>query len=120
MLARRKLKVIFLFIISVHDEHAYEEYTRRSLPMEPNKQDAPIMDRMTKIIGEVLKPGATVLTPDKRFREDLGADSLDIAALLMALEEEFKTQISDEEAARLTTIGSVVDFVKTKLPAGAA
>jgi acyl carrier protein len=88
--------------------------------MEPNKQDALIMERMTKIIGEVLKPGAAVLTLDKRFREDLGADSLDIAALLMALEEEFNTQISDEEAAGLATVGAVFDFVKTKLPGAAA
>ena len=83
--------------------------------MEPDKQDAPIIERMTKIIGEVLKPGPAPLTLDKRFREDLGADSLDIAALLMALEEEFKTQISDEEAARLTTVGAALDFIKTKL-----
>ena len=67
----------------------------------------------------MLKPGSTPLTLDKRFREDLGADSLDIAALLMALEEEFKTQISNEEAAGLSTIGSVIEFVKTKIPVGA-
>jgi acyl carrier protein len=88
--------------------------------MEPNKQDALIMERMTKVIAEVLKPGATPLTLDKRFKEDLGADSLDTAALLMALEQEFDTQISDEEAAGFTTIGTVLDFVKTKLPTGAA
>jgi acyl carrier protein len=87
--------------------------------MESNKQDALIMERMTKIINEVLKPGSAPLTHDKRFREDLGADSLDIAALLMALEQEFNTQISDEEAAGLSTIGSVLAFVKTKMPAGA-
>jgi acyl carrier protein len=84
--------------------------------MEPDKQDALIMERMAKIINEVLKPGASPLTLDKRFREDLGADSLDIAALLMALEQEFNTQISDEEAAGLATVGAVLDFVKTKLP----
>jgi acyl carrier protein len=88
--------------------------------MEPNKQDAAILERMTKVIAEVLKPGATPLTLDKRFKEDLGADSLDTAALLMALEQEFDTQISDEEASGFTTIGTVLDFVKTKLPTGAA
>jgi acyl carrier protein len=88
--------------------------------MEPNNQDALILDRMTRIIGEVLKPGATAFTLDKRFREDLGADSLDIAALLMALEQEFNTQISNEEAAHLATVGAVLDFVKTKLPGTAA
>jgi acyl carrier protein len=88
--------------------------------MGPDKQDALIMERMTRIVGEVLKPGATPLTLDKRFKEDLGADSLDIAALLMALEQEFDTQISDEEAAGFTTIGTVLEFVKTKLPDTAA
>lgn len=88
--------------------------------MEQNKKDALIMERMTRIIHEVLKPGATPLTLDKRFKEDLGADSLDTAALLMALEEEFNTQISDEEAAHFTTVGTVLDFVKTKLSGQAA
>jgi acyl carrier protein len=74
--------------------------------------DAVIMDRMTKIIREVLKPGSEPLTLDKRFKEDLGADSLDVVSLLMALEDEFKTQISDEEAATFTTVGAVFSYIK--------
>ena len=71
-----------------------------------------IVNRMTKVIGEVLKPGSQPLTFDKRFKEDLGADSLDIVTLLMALEDEFHTQISDEEAATFTTVGAVFNYVK--------
>ncbi len=82
--------------------------------MELVGNDALIMARMAKVIGEVLKPGSQPLTFDKRFKEDLGADSLDIVSLLMALEEEFHTQISDQEAAGFTTVGAVFDYVKAR------
>jgi acyl carrier protein len=82
--------------------------------MELIGQDATIMVRMTKIIGDVLKPGSTPLTFDKRIREDLGADSLDIVSLLMALEEEFGTTISDEDAKGLVTVGAVFEYVKVR------
>jgi acyl carrier protein len=52
--------------------------------------------------------------PSSRFKEDLGADSLDLVTLIMALEEEFKGPISDEEATGLKTIGDVVDFIEKK------
>jgi acyl carrier protein len=83
--------------------------------MELCGQDAFIMDRMSRVISDVLKPGNIPLTFDKRFKEDLGADSLDTVSLLMALEEEFQTQISDEEAATFTTVGAVFDYIKLKL-----
>jgi acyl carrier protein len=82
--------------------------------MEIAGTDALIMERMTKVISDVLKPGSQPITLDKRFKEDLGADSLDVVSLLMALEEEFHTQISDEEAARFTTVGAAFDYVKVK------
>jgi len=82
--------------------------------MVTNGRDTEIMDRMSSVIEEVLKPGATPLTPDKRFVEDLGADSLDKISLLMALEQEFSTTISDEEAKGFTTIGAVFDYIKSR------
>jgi acyl carrier protein len=82
--------------------------------MEPVGNDAIIMDRMARVIGDVLKPGSQPLTFDKRFKEDLGADSLDIVSLLMALEEEFNTQITDQEAAGFTTVGAVFEYVKAR------
>ncbi len=80
--------------------------------MDLEGNDTLIMNRMTKVIDEVLKPGSQPLTFDKRFKEDLGADSLDLVSLLMALEEEFHTQISDEEAATFITVGAVFNYVK--------
>jgi acyl carrier protein len=80
--------------------------------MELSGNDAVIVEKMNKVIDEVLKPGATPLTFDKRFVEDLGADSLDKVSLLMALEQEFDTSITDEQAAGFTTIGAVFDFIK--------
>lgn len=82
--------------------------------MELAGNDAIIMDRMARVITEVLKPGSKPLSFDKRFKEDLGADSLDVVSLLMALEEEFHAQISDEEAAGLTTVGAVFEYVKSQ------
>jgi acyl carrier protein len=78
-------------------------------------QDLLIMDRMTKVIQEVLKPENIQLTNEMRFVEDLGADSLDKVSLLMTLEQEFNTQISDTEAAGLVSVGSAFNFIKAKM-----
>lgn len=82
--------------------------------METNSRDSVIMEKMTKVIDEVLKTGATPLTPEKRFIEDLRADSLDKISLLMALEQEFETTISDEEAKGFTTVGAVFEYIKSR------
>ncbi|MDD5672817.1 MAG: acyl carrier protein [Chitinivibrionales bacterium] len=88
--------------------------------MELSGPDAVILEKMDKVIREVLKPGAAPITLDKRFKEDLGADSLDSVALIMALEEEFKTSISEEQARSFTSVGGVYDFIKARLVAAKA
>ena len=54
------------------------------------------------------------VTPEARFREDLGADSLDLVELIMAFEDKFGSQISDEDAQKITTVGLAVDFVSVQ------
>ncbi|MBD3317987.1 MAG: acyl carrier protein [Chitinivibrionales bacterium] len=76
-----------------------------------------ILERLRKVVAEVLRVDEQTITLDTRYKEDLGADSLDTVTLLMALEEEFKGQISDEEAEGLTTVGKTVAFIKDKMPA---
>jgi acyl carrier protein len=67
--------------------------------------------RVRKIIVEVLRVSDDRITNDSRFRDDLGADSLDLVTLLMALEQEFGGSISDKEAAGMTTVGQAIAII---------
>ena len=71
--------------------------------------------RIKEIIIDKLGIEENKLTPNARFIEDLGADSLDTVELIMQFEEEFDIEISDEEAESLTTIGKSVDYIDSKL-----
>ena len=72
-------------------------------------------ERVKKIVMEQLKAKEDAVKPEARFVEDLGADSLDIVELVMALEEEFGLEISDEDAQQIHTLGEVVQYVEQKL-----
>jgi acyl carrier protein len=69
-------------------------------------------ERIKKIIVDLLGVGESQITMEARFREDLEADSLDLVELIMALEEEFDGQISDEEAQQIKTVGEAVAYVE--------
>jgi acyl carrier protein len=71
-------------------------------------------DKVRDIIVEQLGVSAEQVTPKASFIEDLGADSLDTVELVMAFEEEFKAEIPDEDAEKLRTVGSVVEYLKGK------
>ena len=71
--------------------------------------------RIKEIIIDKLGIEENKLTPNARFIEDLGADSLDTVELIMQFEEEFDIEISDEEAESLTTIGKSVDYIDSKI-----
>ena len=64
-----------------------------------------------EIIVEQLGVSADKVTPDARFREDLEADSLDIVELIMAFEDKFGGEISDEDAQNISTVGEVVQYI---------
>jgi len=72
----------------------------------------PPVDRIKKIIVEQLGVNEDQVKPEAKFIEDLGADSLDTVELVMALEEEFGTEIPDEEAEKLQSVGDVVKFIE--------
>ena len=72
-----------------------------------------IEDRVKKIVVEQLGVAEDQVTPDASFVDDLGADSLDTVELVMALEEEFDTEIPDDEAEKITTVKQAIEFVKT-------
>jgi acyl carrier protein len=68
-------------------------------------------------VADLLGSDPKVVTPESRFVEDLGADSLDTVELVMAAEEEFEVTISDDVAATLRTVGDLVRWLE-KAPAG--
>lgn len=76
-----------------------------------------IADRVNKVVIEVLRVNPETVTDTSRFKEDLGADSLDTLTLLMALEDEFSGPISDEDASTLSTVGHAIDFISSRAPA---
>ena len=71
-----------------------------------------IEERVKKIIVEQLGVKEEDVKPEASFVEDLGADSLDTVELVMALEEEFYIEIPDEEAEKITTVQSAIDYVQ--------
>lgn len=71
------------------------------------------VERVTKLVCEQLGVKEDEVTPEASFVEDLGADSLDTVELVMALEEEFETEIPDEEAEKITTVKEAIDYIET-------
>ncbi len=71
-----------------------------------------IFDRVKEIIVEQLGVAEEAVVNDASFIDDLGADSLDIVELIMALEEEFDIEIQDADAEKIVTVGDVVEYIK--------
>lgn len=74
-----------------------------------------IFEKVKAVIVEQLGVDKEKVTPEARFREDLEADSLDLVELIMAFEEEFGGEISDEEAQGITTVGEAVAYIEKHL-----
>jgi acyl carrier protein len=73
-----------------------------------------IEEKVKEIIVEQLGVNPEQVTPQAKFIEDLGADSLDTVELVMAFEEEFNVEVPDEEAEKLQTVGDVVKYIEDK------
>ena len=73
--------------------------------------ESSIADRVKQIIVEQLGVDAAEVSPQAHFVNDLGADSLDTVELVMALEEEFDTEIPDEQAEKIQTVGQAIDYI---------
>jgi acyl carrier protein len=80
---------------------------------------ADTFEQVKKIIIDLLGVEPEKVTPDADFRQDLGADSLDLVELIMEFEERFGGTISDEDAQRIKTVGQVVDYIEQRMTAGA-
>lgn len=73
-----------------------------------------MLEKVKGIIEEKLNIEGADITADTRFKEDLSVDSLDLFELVMALEEEFGTEIPSEDLEKLTTVGSVIEYIESK------
>lgn len=79
---------------------------------------ASVEERVKNIVIELLGVDEDQVAPEARFREDLEADSLDLVELIMAFEEEFGGDITDEDAQTITTVGQAVSYIQTHMGDG--
>lgn len=74
-----------------------------------------VLDRVTKVVVDRLGVDVSEVKPEASFRDDLGADSLDVVELVMELEDEFDMEISDDDAEKIGTVGDVVNYIEEKV-----
>lgn len=85
-------------------------------PIAPRESD-PIKERCIRVISEQLGMAEGEVKPEQRFIADLGADSLDVVELVMAFEDEFGIEISDDDAEKCSTVDDVVKYIKSRVSA---
>jgi acyl carrier protein len=73
-----------------------------------------VEQKVKQIIADQLGVDIEKITPEARFVDDLGADSLDVVELIMAFEEEFGIEIPDEDAEKIATVKDVIDYINSK------
>lgn len=71
-----------------------------------------VFDKVKELIAEQLDVDEDSITPDANIQDDLGADSLDVVDLVMALEEEYEVEIPDEAVANIKTVGDIVKYIE--------
>ena len=112
------LCVIIVYIIQKYD---YRLHTficnsindfNRTCAISLGGADSMIIDKVKEIIVEQLGVAENAVTTEASFIEDLGADSLDIVELIMAIEEKFDMEIPDSAAEKIVTVGDVVEYIK--------
>ncbi len=74
-----------------------------------------VLERVTKVVVDRLGVDETEVKLEASFREDLGADSLDVVELVMELEDEFDMEISDEDAEKIATVGDAIKYIEGKV-----
>ena len=80
---------------------------------------ASVSEKVTNIIADQLAVSKDQITPETDIANDLGADSLDIAELMIAFEEEFDISINEDPAEKIATVGQVIQYVESRLDAAA-
>lgn len=73
------------------------------------------LETVRKVVADQLSVDEKTVTPEARFTDDLGADSLDTVELVMALEEKFECEIPDDDAEKIQTVQDAVNYIESKL-----
>ena len=73
-----------------------------------------VLERVTKIVVDRLGVEESEVKPEASFKDDLGADSLDVVELVMELEDEFDMEISDDDAEKIVTVGDAVNYISNR------
>ncbi|MCM3214781.1 acyl carrier protein [Niallia taxi] len=73
-----------------------------------------VLERVTKIVVDRLGVEESEVKPEASFKDDLGADSLDVVELVMELEDEFDMEISDDDAEKIATVGDAVNYISNR------
>ena len=73
-----------------------------------------MLEKMKEMVADQLNVDAAEITAETSFKDDLGADSLDLFELVMALEEEYNVEIPSEDLEKITTVGAVMDYLNSK------
>lgn len=74
-----------------------------------------VFERVSKVVVDRLGVDESEVKLEASFREDLGADSLDVVELVMELEDEFDMEISDEDAEKIATVGNAISYIESKV-----
>ena len=82
--------------------------------MENEEENETMLEKMKEIIAEQLNVDAEAVLAESSFKEDLGADSLDLFELVMALEDEYSVEIPSEDLEKILTVQDVIDYMKNK------
>lgn len=80
---------------------------------EKSKENTKMLEKIKEIIAESLGTEISTLTEETSFKEDLGADSLDLFEMVMAFEEAFEVEIPSEDLEQITTVGDVVKYIES-------
>ena len=100
------------------DNCIYRLYTllkkRKQIRSVMIKGEKDMLEKMKEMLAEQLNCEASTITPETSFKDDLGADSLDLFELVMALEDEYNVEIPAEELTDLNTVGDVIEYLKNK------
>lgn len=110
MLQIKRFTIYEIYYVQTHKMKQRVE--ARGGELKSMSSDNEVFEKIKAIIVEQLQVAEDTVTPEASFIDDLGADSLDLVELIMALEEEFDIEIPDSDAEKVVTVGDVVEYIK--------